>query len=465
MRKKKDTQGVLNFQRSSLTETVKYYARYEAIDEILKRNPKIVDLVHRDLGKALENENRKRNRRCRYTSDNVLRILLCKAIEAESYRAITVRVDDSEFLRRFTRIHDKPMMGFAALNTLANQIAPETWKKVNCTLSRQAMKDELIRGEKLRLDTTAVETNVHYPSDSSLLWDVYRVLARSIEKARELDATVVGDRRLQSKRAKKLSANISRMAGRKRKTLRTPYKALICLVEAILAWSQDVATKLAKRQDRYGPVDYFIAKSLIEQVRHFAELGARVVDQAQRRVLNGEQVPNEEKLFSIFEPHTELLKRGKAGKPIEFGHMVLLQQVDGKFITDYHVFEKKPVEHALIDTAIKSHTRLFGCPPEVLATDKGFYESMDRIAELEEDIELVSIAKMGTRTADETKREGDVLFKMAQRFRAGIEGSISFLKRCLRLIRCFNKGLAHYHATVGLTVFAHNLIVLARDTS
>ena len=464
MRIKQDSQGVLEFQRPSLAETVKHYAKYEEIDGLLRTNARIVDLVHRDLAKALERENRKRNRKCEYTSDNVLRILLCKIIEGESYRGITVRIDDSNFLRRFTRIHDKSMMGFAALNTLANQVAPETWKKVNEVLARHAVENELIEGEKLRLDTTAVETNIHYPTDSSLLWDVYRVLARAIEKARDLDPIVVGNKRLQATRAKKLQTRIARMAGRKAQKLKGPYKALICLVEAIRRWSLDVAAKLEERQDRYGPVDYLIVKSLILQIRHFVEHGASVVDQARRRVLHGEKVPNDEKLFSIFEPHTELLKRGKAGKPIEYGHMVLLQQVDGKFITDYHVFDKKPVEHALVDTAIKSHTKLFDRPPKILAGDKGFYESMDRIAELEADIELVSIGKKGPRTEEETKRETDALFKLAQKFRAGIEGSISFLKRCLRLFRCFNKGLTHYHATVGLTVFAHNLVVLARDT-
>jgi len=464
LRSKQDSQGVLEFQRSSLTETVKYYARYEAIDGILKRSPRIVDVVHRDLARALENENRKRTRRCEYTSDNVLRILVCKIIEGESYRGITVRVDDSNFLRRFTRIHDKPMMSFATLNTLANHIEPETWKRVNGILARHAVKNEMIEGEKLRIDTTAVETNIHYPTDSSLLWDVYRVLARCIAKARKLDPTVAVDRRLQTTRAKKLHTKIARMAGGKNKKLEVPYKSLIRLVEAIFAWSLDTASKLEKRQGRYGPVESMIASNLIEQSRHFVELGGRVVDQARRRVLRGEKVPNEEKLFSIFEPHTELLKRGKAGKPIEYGHMVSFQQVDGKFITDYEVFDERPVDHALVDTAIKSHTKLFGQPPETLAADKGFYESMDRIAELEETIELVSIAKKGSRTEEQIERETDVLFKLAQKFRAGIEGSISFLKRCLRLFRCFNKGLVHYHATVGLTVFAHNLVVLARDT-
>ena len=296
------------------------------------------------------------------------------------------------------------MMSFGTLNTLANQIAPKTWKTVNEILARHAVENELIEGGRLRIDTTAVETNIHYPTDSSLLWDVYRVLARCIVKARELDPSVAGDKRLQTTRAKKLQTQIARMSGRKSKKLKAPYKRLIRLVEAIFGWSLDTAAKLEMRQGRYGPVEYLLANKLIEEIHHFVELGGCVVDQAQRRVLRGEKVPNDEKLFSIFEPHTELLKRGKAGKAIEYGHMVSFQQVDGKFITDYEVFDKRPADHALVDTAIKSHAKLFGCAPEAFAADKGFYESMDRIAELEKNIEIVSIGKKGKRTEEETER-------------------------------------------------------------
>jgi IS5 family transposase len=468
LRIKKDTQGVLGFQKPTLKLTAQHYARYEGIDRILREEPAIVDLVHGDLKRALASENRKRKRKCKWTSDNVLRILICKTIEAEPYRGITVRIDDSNFLRWFTRIHDRSMMNFTTLDKLANCIQPQTWKKINDLLGRHAVENELIEGEKLRLDTTAVETNIHWPTDSSLLWDVYRVLASAIDRARELAPLVVGIRRLQTERAKKLYTKISRRGSRKAassKQLKQPYSALIRLVEAILVWSKDVADGLQKNQSRYGVTGFVLSVALISELRHYAELGARVVDQARRRVLCGEQVPNDEKIFSIFEPHTELLKRGKAGKPIEFGHMVLIQQADGTFITDYRVFEKKPVEHQLIERAVKNHETLFGEPPGIVTADKGFYESMERIEKLEQEIELVAIGKKGRRSEEETERETDILFKMAQRFRAGIEGTISFLKRCLRLLRCFNKGLVHYQATVGLTVFAHNLLVLVRDTS
>jgi IS5 family transposase len=213
---------------------------------------------------------------------------------------------------------------------------------------------------------------------------------------------------------------------------------------------------------RYLDGGHAEAEWLVEELADFHALGQRVVDQARRRVLQGESVPNDEKLFSLFEPHTELLKRGKAGKDIEFGHMIQIQQADEKFITDYEVFEKKPVEPTLLEPALTSHRKLFGKAPSVLTADKGYYKNPEALGSLEEEIERVSIAKKGARTAAETEREQDPLFRHAQAFRAGVEGSISFLKRMLRLARCFNKTWKHYVATVGQTIFAHNLLILAR---
>jgi IS5 family transposase len=175
-----------------------------------------------------------------------------------------------------------------------------------------------------------------------------------------------------------------------------------------------------------------------------------------------ELVPNDRKLFSIFEPHTELLKRGKAGKEIEFGHMIQIQQVREKFIAEYEAFEKRPVEHQLVQPALQRHRRLFGEAPRQLTADKGYYESVDRLAELRSQISVVAIGKKGRRTPEETEWETDPAFRHAQRFRAGVEGTISFLKRILGLTRCFNKGWEHFAATAGQTVFSHNLLILSR---
>jgi len=243
------------------------------------------------------------------------------------------------------------------------------------------------------------------------------------------------------------------------------YKPLIRHVERMLEWVPLVCNRLQSglAENAYGFMEDIIVESVISQIEYFRSLGIKVVDQARRRVFDGEKVSNEEKVFSIFEPHTELLKRGKAGKPIEFGHMVSIQQVEGKFVTDYGVFRKRPVDYSLINPALKNHRRLFDRNPTEFSADKSFYESMSRIDELEEEIEVVSIAKKGRRTESETARETNPLFKLGQQFRAGIEGSISFLKRALGMGRCLNRGWNNYKATVGATVFTHNLLILARE--
>ena len=196
MRSKKDRQGRLEFKPSTLKITNNHYARYEAISEILDNTPAILDLVHKDVAKAIDQENRqnrKKGRPCEYTSEMLLRIVVCQAIEGLSLREVIVRIDDSYGFRRFVKIFDDSMMDYSILCRLRNQIQPKTWKKISQALAKSALADGKIDGAKLRLDTTAVETNIHWPSDSGLLWDVYRVLARQVRAAREIDPEIGRD--------------------------------------------------------------------------------------------------------------------------------------------------------------------------------------------------------------------------------------------------------------------------------
>ncbi|MGH8610846.1 MAG: ISNCY family transposase [Gammaproteobacteria bacterium] len=467
MRQKINPQPELDLYRSNLKVTNEYYEKYEAISRILDQNPKILDLVHKDLKQALKSctTQDSSGSRYQYTSDTALRILICQIVEGCSLREIIIRIDDSNFLRQFVRIYGGPMMDFTTLCKLKNGLSPETWKKINHALAQHAVEQALIDGDKVRLDTSAVETNIHWPTDSSLLWDDYRVLARLITAARELDAEVVGNGRLQTRKAKKLAVKIARKGSQQpqaREALKPLYSRLIELVTGIGAWAQSVRAALLERKSRYGILEQASAERLASELAHYRDLGLRVIDQATRRVLRGESVPNEEKLFSIFEPHTELLKRGKAAKPIEFGHMIQIQQVGGKFITDYDVFEKKPVEYELLEEALASHHKLFGHPPDTLAADKGYYQDMSALDRLEKKVELVAIAKKGSLTPEQKERESDPDFRFAQRFRAGVEGTISFLKRVLGLFRCLNRGWEHYVSTIGAAIFTHNLLILAR---
>jgi len=466
MRIKLDPQAPLHFGSSHLKVTQRYYHRYAAINRILLEVPEILSAFHQDAAVPLERAARKR--RAIFTSDQLLRAILVMEIEQLPYRATTIRIDDSEFLRRFVGIHQGPVMDYSTLAKVYKSIRSETWKTINERLGAYALKRHLIQGECLRVDTTVYESNVHHPTDSSLLWDGYRVLARWLSELRELDAELVGEGRLQTKRVKNLVLRITLHARRtpsRRRQIERPYRMLLAQVCGILAWSNQARRRAEKRltQDVYDPWTQSLISALVTRMRRFEMLVARVVDQAERRVFRGESVPNVEKILSLFEPHTELLIRGKAGKPVEFGHMVLLHQVEHKFISDYQVFARRPSDESLVDGLLREHKRLFGHFPQRFTADKGFYSSMDKLRDLDTRIPHVSIAKKGMRTAKEKAREHDPIFKTLQRFRAGIEGSISFLKRCFKLARCLYRSFKTYCSSVGSHVFAHNLVVLARQ--
>ncbi len=472
MRTKQNTQPEFVYQLPSPTRvTLEYFARYDAISDIIDRHPEIVERVHRDLRKPLRKANRRgpQGQACSFSSDTVLRVCIVKVLENLSFRRTVVRVDDSPRLREFTRIHNAAMMDPSTLCVLANAIRPKTWKAINDLLAKAAVSAGLITGEQLRIDTTAVETNIHWPTDSGLLWDTYRVVARNVQRIRQLYPGLLSDKRLHAKRAKSLHSRISRASRQRNAKAKAErkrlYKRLIRLVAGILDWLPIFCSRVrnegARSQITMG--DLLAIDACVGEIERVLPLGRQALDQARRRVLHGELVPNDEKLFSIFEPHTELLKRGRARKEVEFGHMISIQQVEEKFITDYGVFDKKPVEYELVDDAIESHKRLFGTAPDVFAADKGFWESPFKTERLSWEVPLVAIGKKGKRTEEERAHERSLPFRLAQNFRAGVEGSISFLKVILGLWRCMNKGWKNFVSTVGATVFAHNLLILSRE--
>jgi len=262
LRRRYSKQAGLEFQprSSTLPETISYYSRYDLIDEALQNNIDMVNLVHSDIEKALEfaNKNDEHGRKSKYSSEQVLRIAISQVIEGESLRDITVRVDESTFLRTFTRIYNDKMMSFTTFCTLRNAIKPETWQAMNERLSRYAIEKKLISGDMLRVDTTAVETNIHWPTDSSLLWDTYRKCAALIRLARKMRPGIDNGRRLQDRKAKKVAQKIARKAGKKNAndkspgsdTVKTLYSDLISMVSNILSLTAEVQNKLLDRHSK-----------------------------------------------------------------------------------------------------------------------------------------------------------------------------------------------------------------------
>jgi IS5 family transposase len=442
----------LDFSRPSSVQVAQDYRdKYEAISRLLDENTQLLALAHRDWARLLSTSTKGRDG---YTSEQLLRALIVMFLEGDSYRDTVVRIDTSEFLQYFVRLGVRPTMDYTFLNRAFCTLSVRTLERMNDTIARYAVGQEKIRGDKQRMDTTVYETNIHYPTDSSLLWDSFRTLSRLLRDVQKELPQLNLQHRYHDKKVKRRMTFISRNASSKSKSTQRQVKRHYRKLIQSVRWIHAVGRQVLQKAHQTG---YDIAA-----LSHYLPLVAQMIDQAHQRVIEGRTLGPDEKLYSLFEAHTELIKRGKAGKPVEFGHKLLLAQTGEKFIHHYQVLPRRIEDKDLLKPAIEAHKRLFGYYPGLLAADKGFYESMKQLGDLGEDIATVSIAKKGRRTQDEYDRETSEAFIEGQRFRAGAEGSISVLKRAFKLGRCLFKGFTHYAASVGLAVLCHNLILLTR---
>ncbi len=452
MRTQSSNENYFNFStKSSLNIVNQYREKYEALSFMLEANPELLSLAHRDWEIWLSTSSEGRDG---YTSEQLLRALIVLFLEGGSYRKTVILIDNSEFLQYFVRLGIKSTMDFTFLNKAYSCLRQDTIDKMNGILTNYAITEEMISSEKQRMDTTAYETNIHYPTDSSLLWDSFRTLSNLIRNIINAFPTLDLHHRFHDKKAKKLATYIARNAsGKKKQTKREVKRQYVKLIKRV-SWIHGVGQDVLEKAAEAG----YDAPTLA----HYLPLVKKIIDQADRRINKGETVPVDEKLYSLFEEHTELIVRGKAGKAIEFGHKILIAQTGEKFIHHYKVMEKKVDDKDLLMPALEAHRSLFCDYPELLSTDKGFYESMKQISSLEEKIPVVSIAKKGRRTEAEYERETTDDFLDGQRFRAGSEGTISVLKRAFKLGKCFFKGYKNYAASVGFAVLCHNLVLLTK---
>lgn len=450
MRPKRD--AVLCFEWSSASELkiVRTHRRkYKEISAILDRNPAVLALAHGDL-KTLSQGGRK-GRRAQFTSENLLRALIVHTLEGDDLRGTIVRIAESPFLQDFLRLGNRRVMDFTFLDRAFNAIRPETWKQINDALATEARREKRIDPSAIRVDTTVVETTIHYPTDSSLLWDSWRVLARLLREGRKLIPTLC-PHRFHDRKVKKRHLHITRYIKSKAKSRRRLVKSSWCDLIARVRWIVGIAERFVAQSRCYPDP---AVQGVGAEIAGFLPSIRVVVSTAERANVKGETVPAAERVFSIFEPHTELIKRGKAHKPVEFGHMIMLSQTREKFICDYEVMAHRVSDSALAEVCVDKHERLFGDVPEGMTADKGFNPKAETREALEERIETLAIPRR-------LRDWGEKIGALWQRFRAGIEGTISVLKRAYRLLRCPYRGFKNFASSVGLSILCHNLVLLAR---
>lgn len=453
MRQKRDAVLCFEWAKSPSPSELKivktHREKYKRISRILDENPAVLDVVDRDL--RFLSQGGKKGRKAVYTSENLLRALIVHTIEGDDLRGTVVRISESDFLRDFLRLGNRRVMDFTFLDKAFKAIRPGTWKRINEIITGHARETERIDPSAIRVDTTVVETTIHYPTDCSLLWDSWRVLARLLREGRSL-APELCAHRFHDRLVKRAFHRIVRYGGSgakgRRRLVNRCWRELIAHVR----WIAEIAEEFCLRSRSHGDL---VVQSVGAEIQRFLRSVRVVISTAERANLKGETVPARERVFSLFEPHTELVKRGKSQKPVEFGHVVMLSQTKEKFISDYEVMEHRIPDPELGSVSIENHQRLFGELPQVLAADKGFNPKAAARSALEEKVATLAIPR---RLSD----WAEVIGSIWQRFRAGIEGTISVLKRAFRLLRCPYRGFKSFAASVGLSILCHNLVLLAR---
>jgi transposase, IS5 family len=307
-----------------------------------------------------------------------------------------------------------------------------------------------------------VQTDIHHPTDNTLLWDTVRVVTRLVAQLGEAMGQAVKGFRNHTRAARRRMQQIQRMTPKQRQEQQTSrYGELIAITEEVVNGAQDVLQRTRKAKGKSLVTEAVIGQ-LRKEIEHYCQLGKKVIDQARRRVLEGEQVPTAEKIYSIFEPHTDLIKRGKVDTPVEFGHKVFLAESANGLITQYEVLDGNPSDEDRVPASLERHREMFGGAPKLYSADRGFYSEKNVHTCEQDGIETVSIPQRGgRRTPQREAYEKSSAFKKGQRFRAGIEGRISVLFRGRGMKRCFARGHIRFQLLVGAAVLANNLMRIA----
>jgi IS5 family transposase len=450
--------GLIAEEVSDLREDWMTYA-----DEVLA-DEEIVAIVYEALAK------RRPKSRCRgrrgTPAEVVLRLLTLKHIKNWSYEELEREVRANLVYRNFTRVGGGKMPDAKTMGRWGGVLGPQVLKQIHERIVKIAQAKGVTTGRRMRVDTTVVETNIHYPTDSTLLGDGVRVLIRTMKKITKIVGVIGTKLRDRSRSVKLRLLEIGRVARAKgpinQDKLKQRYRLLLNTTSRVVGQAKRFSAEIGDGVKRATSVFKQLAlEGLRAQLDEMVPLVRQVMKQTRSRIFRG-NTRSEGKLLSLFEPSTEVIRKGKAGKPNEFGKMVKLQEAENQIIIDYEVYARRPNDCDLLVPAIETHQARLGRTPRLAAADAAFYSAKNEAAAKARGVKRVCIPNRSTKSLERKREQKKRWFRNGQKWRTGCEGRISVVKRRHGLRRCRYKGYVGMHRWVGFGVIADNLINIGR---
>jgi IS5 family transposase len=431
----------------------------EAADRVLA-DEEMVAAVYEALGKR-HPRSRSRGRRG-VPAEVVLRLLVLKHIRNWSYEVLEREVRANLVYRDFTRVGSAKVPDAKTMGRWGVAVGPQALERVHARMVAVARENGVIKGRRMRVDTTVVETNIHYPTDSSLLGDGVRVLTRTMQRIAKI-AGAAGEKLRDRSRSVKLRvldiARAARAKGRQsQEKLKSVYGKLLHGTSRVVGQAKRFAEEIASGVKRSRTILKQMAlEGLRQELETMVPLVKQVMKQTRARIFRGE-TRTAGKILSLFEPSTEVIRKGKAAKPNEFGKMVKLQEAENQIVIDYEVYARRPNDADLLIPAIEVHEAKLDRTPYLVAADAAFYSASNEAAAKAKGVKRVCIPNRSTKSKERRREQKKRWFRNGQKWRTGCEGRISVVKRRHGLTRCRYRGQAGMQRWVGLGIIADNLV-------
>ncbi len=448
MRQKRSPQLSV-FHTLALTEIGKELA---AISLIIDETPRMLDPIYRDLVGVKQTD----NGRTGMTAEQVLRCAILKQYRNLSYEELAFHLADSMTFRTFARLERKQRPSASTLQENIKSLSEETWEAINSAVITRASETGIENGRTVRIDSTAVECDIHYPTDSTLLQDAIRVITRLLIEGKRLFPApryhFSDHRRVVKKRVLKIKDS------RKETVRRSCYKDLLDFAELVRGYGESAVAVLAGYKS-FDPEQVIQARILVEKLERALGLLSRIMDQTRRRVINGEKVPASEKIVSFFECHSDIIEKGN--RQTTYGHKVFLTGGESGLILDCVIERGNPADSSMFVPLMDRQKQIYGRFPRQVAADGGFASETNLKTGKANGIRDIAFAKRKGISILEMVKSTWV-YKKLRNFRAGIEANISVLKRAFGLFRCAWSGWHGFMRCVRSAVVAYNLLVLGR---